>query len=193
MTTRREYFMQNPDEFEKYVWKWRGEKPSKLDKDRARRHKEYIGIYLCDNMKDCESCPVPLHEDGLCDDRLDEWLDTRTAADMSDIVPEDREAVQKIFDRAIGNAEQKDHTCVDGAETSKKASEMVKPAHYELLPNVNVIDVIKAVLCRTDYKPDDNFYLGNAIKYVLRADQKGGTEDYKKAITYLTWLVDSLE
>ena len=71
--------MQNPVEFENYVWKWRGEKPVKpLDKDRARRDEEYIGIYMCDNMKDCETCPVPLDEDGLCHSRLDEFLDTIT-------------------------------------------------------------------------------------------------------------------
>jgi hypothetical protein len=97
MTTRREYFMQNPDKFYDYVWKWRGEKPvESLDKYRARRDEKYISAYLCDNMKDCEVCPVPF-EDGLCDDQdLDEWLDTITTADMSDLVPEDREAVQRI-------------------------------------------------------------------------------------------------
>lgn len=30
-----------------------------------------------------------------------------------------------------------------------------------------------------------NFTLGNAIKYIWRADLKGGTEDLKKAIWYL--------
>lgn len=213
MTTRREYFMQNPDEFYNYVWKWRGEKPCTLDKDRARRDKEYIGIYMCHNMKDCETCPVPFDEDDFCDSRLDKWLDAPTTADLNDLVPEDREAVQKILDAAaksarekkvmfspIGLADFKEFNVTDvvppradGAETSKKVPEMVKPSHYELLPGINVIDVIKAVLNRTCYEPDENFYLGNAIKYILRADEKNGTEDYKKAITYLTWLVESLE
>ncbi len=214
MTTRREYFMQNPDKFYDYVWKWRGGKPvASLDKDRAKRDKAYIGAYLCDNMKDCETCPVPLDEDGLCDNRLDEWLDTLTTADMSELVPEDREAVQKILDAAAKNAREKKVMFypgkmadfkefnitdavpprADGSETSKKVPEMVKPAHYELLPGVNVLDVIKAILNRTCYEPDENFYLGNAIKYILRADEKNDTDDYKKAITYLIWLVESLE
>ena len=193
MTTRREYFMQNPEKFYDCVRKWRGEKPvESLDKYRARRDEKYISSYLCDNMKDCEVCPVPF-EDGLCDDQdLDEWLDTITTADMSDLVQEDRGAVQKIFDRATENANQKDHPRARGAETSKKASDMVRPSHYELLPNVNVLDVITAVFNRTCYEPDENFYLGNVIKYILRADMKNGKEDYKKASAYLNWLIESL-
>lgn len=215
MTTRREYFMQNPDEFYNYVWKWRGEKPFTLDKERARRDKKYIGIYMCDNQKDCETCPVPLDKDGLCDNRLDEFLDSPmpVRSGLDDIYPEDREAVQKILDAAAKNAREKKvmfypsgmadlkkFNITDvvppragGAETAKKACEMVRPEHYELLPNVNVLDVIKVILNRTCYEPDENFYLGNAIKYILRADEKNGTDDYKKAITYLTWLVESLE
>ena len=162
-------------------------------------------------MKDCASCPVTRDEYGNCNnDVIDEFLDTLTTADMSDLVPEDREAVQKILDRAAKNAREKkvmfypgkmaDFNVTDavppradGAETTKKAPEMVRPSHYELLPGVNALDVIKVVLNRTCYEPDENFYLGNAIKYILRADEKNGTEDYKKAITYLTWLVESLE
>lgn len=213
MTTRREFFMKNPDEFYNYVWKWRGEKPITLDKGRARRDKEYIGAYLCDNMKDCETCPVPLDEYGLCDSRLDEFLDTLTTADMSEIDPEDREAVQKILDAAMksakekkvmyspeGTAEFKEFNVSDvvppranDAETSKKAPEMIEPAHYVLFPDINVLDVIKVILNRAELNPIESFYLGNAIKYVLRADQKGGVKDYKKAITYLTWLVESLK
>lgn len=214
MTTRREWFMKNPEKFYDYVWRLSGKRPYTLDKDRARSDGWYVGFYMCDNMDSCENCPVTCDDDGYCDDAImGEWLDAPTTADMSDLVPEDREAVQKILDAAMksakkkkvmyspsGTADFKEFNVTDaappradGAETTQKASEMVKPAHYELLPNVNVLDVIKVILNRTCYEPDENFYLGNAIKYILRADEKNGTEDYKKAITYLTWLVESLE
>lgn len=193
MTTRREYFMQNPEKFENYVWKWRGTRPYTLDVERARRDKEYIGIYMCDNMKDCQTCPVPLDKDGLCDDQLDKFLDTLTTADMSDLVPEDREAVQNILDKAVEDPEWKHLTSVSCIEASKKESEMVEPAHYVLFPDINVLDVIKVILNRAELNPIESFYLGNVIKYILRADQKGGVKDYKKAITYLTWLVESLD
>jgi hypothetical protein len=51
------------------------------------------------------------------------------------------------------------------------------PAHYQG-SNFEVIDIIN------DYKL--NFELGNAIKYILRADKKGNKkQDLEKAIWYL--------
>ncbi len=56
--------------------------------------------------------------------------------------------------------------------------EMVnRPAHYQG-KSFDVIDVIN------DYKL--NFELGNAIKYILRADKKGNKkQDLEKAIWYI--------
>jgi len=51
------------------------------------------------------------------------------------------------------------------------------PAHYQG-SNFEVIDIIN------DYKL--NFELGNAIKYILRADKKGNKkQDLEKSIWYL--------
>jgi hypothetical protein len=51
------------------------------------------------------------------------------------------------------------------------------PAHYQG-KNFEVIDIIN------DYKL--NFELGNAIKYILRADKKGNKkQDLEKAMWYL--------
>lgn len=57
-------------------------------------------------------------------------------------------------------------------------SDMVNsPAHYQG-KNFEVIDIIN------DYSL--NFELGNAIKYILRADKKGNKkQDLEKAIWYL--------
>lgn len=51
------------------------------------------------------------------------------------------------------------------------------PAHYRWLPNgIEVIDITETL----------NFCLGNAIKYILRADHKGRPEeDIRKAVWYL--------
>ena len=78
------------------------------------------------------------------------------------------------------------------ARTDKNADTVNNPRHYMLLPGVQVIDVIKAILRRADYTPVQSFYLGNALKYILRADLKGGREDYEKCIKYLDWLVSDL-
>jgi hypothetical protein len=51
------------------------------------------------------------------------------------------------------------------------------PKHYTWLPNgLEVIDITENL----------NFCLGNAVKYILRADHKGNPiEDLQKAIWYL--------
>lgn len=63
------------------------------------------------------------------------------------------------------------------------------PKHYELADGVEVIDVIRSVTgegfpayCR-----------GNAIKYLCRADHKGGVEDLRKAMVYIGWEIEVRE
>lgn len=50
------------------------------------------------------------------------------------------------------------------------------PPHYKgRIPNIECIDVTQHF----------NFCLGNAIKYIWRADMKGGDEDLEKDVWYL--------
>ena len=66
-----------------------------------------------------------------------------------------------------------------------------KPQHYELegIEPYQSIDVIKSVL-KTQFKA---FCVGNALKYLLRAEKKNGLEDYKKAKVYLDWIIEEME
>jgi hypothetical protein len=68
----------------------------------------------------------------------------------------------------------------------EEASDMVNsPSHYQG-NNFEVIDIIN------DYKL--NFELGNAIKYILRAEKKGNKkQDLEKAIWYLKYELSKLE
>ncbi len=62
------------------------------------------------------------------------------------------------------------------------------PSHYQLEGlDIEVIDVIVAVLNEEELR---GYLRGNVIKYMLRADKKGGIEDYLKAEKYLGWLID---
>lgn len=65
------------------------------------------------------------------------------------------------------------------------------PQHYQLpgLP-CESIDVIRAVLGDEGFC---KFCRGNALKYLIRADHKGGTEDLKKAMKYIGWERDTRE
>ena len=60
-----------------------------------------------------------------------------------------------------------------------------EPQHYKLDGlGIESIDVIKAVLREDGFKA---FCRGSALKYLIRADHKGGVEDLEKARVYLNW------
>lgn len=65
------------------------------------------------------------------------------------------------------------------------------PQHYQLpgLP-CESIEVIRAVLGDEGFC---KFCRGNALKYLIRADHKGGTEDLEKAMKYIGWERDTRE
>jgi len=63
-----------------------------------------------------------------------------------------------------------------------------EPKHYKLDGlDIESIDVIRAVLGEGGFKA---FCRGNALKYLIRADNKGGLEDLEKARVYLSWEID---
>ena len=65
------------------------------------------------------------------------------------------------------------------------------PKHYKLEGlNIESIEVIKSVLGHEEFK---SFYKGNIMKYLIRAEKKNGTEDYRKAKTYLDWYLEECE
>lgn len=58
----------------------------------------------------------------------------------------------------------------------KKYDNVTKPKHYNEHPSgVECIQITEHM----------NFCLGNAIKYLWRADLKNGVEDLKKAVWYI--------
>lgn len=65
----------------------------------------------------------------------------------------------------------------------------VSPAHYKT-GGIEVVDIWRAKLTKEEFK---GACKANILKYVLRADNKGGVEDYKKAQVYLQWLVEAEE
>ena len=65
------------------------------------------------------------------------------------------------------------------------------PKHYQLEGlNIEVIDIIKSVLGSDKF---EGYCRGNVIKYIMRADEKNGLEDLKKARVYLNWEIESKE
>lgn len=60
------------------------------------------------------------------------------------------------------------------------------PAHYDLFPGQQVIDIIRATLTPEEFA---GYLKGNVLKYRLRAGEKGDpVEDLGKAAKYRAWL-----
>lgn len=65
---------------------------------------------------------------------------------------------------------------------TRKVDNVNKPSHYTY-GDIEVIDYIEQVT--KNYKPELAFAIGNAIKYISRANHKNGKEDLEKARWYL--------
>lgn len=60
----------------------------------------------------------------------------------------------------------------------------INPDHYKG-GGIETIDILRAKLSPEEFR---GFLKGNAIKYLTRAEKKGGPEDYAKAAWYTTML-----
>lgn len=101
-----------------------------------------------------------------------------------------KEEVDKVIEQS---ARAMDCMIDEGAKIERTISgphdNVNHPKHYEIVPGVEAIDVIRAVT-------GDGFAgycRGNALKYLVRADHKGGTEDLRKAMVYIGWEIEARE
>ncbi|MFO3694330.1 DUF3310 domain-containing protein [Staphylococcus felis] len=74
--------------------------------------------------------------------------------------------------------------------TNREVDYVNKPPHY-VYGEIEVIDYIEQVI--KDYPPELGFAIGNAIKYISRAQHKNGKEDLAKARWYLERAYDKWE
>lgn len=79
---------------------------------------------------------------------------------------------------------------INTADSSIK-NEVHNPQHYKLDGlNIEVVDVIKAVLTDEEFK---GWCKGNALKYLMRAGKKDKSkekQDFAKAGVFISWLTD---
>lgn len=74
-------------------------------------------------------------------------------------------------------------------ELGTKSTDNINPSHYKT-GGIETINYIEAKLTEEEYK---GYLKGNIIKYISRAEQKNGAEDYKKAQWYTNRLVEVTE
>nr|DAY24989.1 MAG TPA: nucelotide kinase [Caudoviricetes sp.] len=96
----------------------------------------------------------------------------------------DRKISEVIKD--FQNGIEKKQQALSSSEDNVKS-----PKHYKLEGlNVESIEVIKSILGKEGFKA---FCKGNTMKYLIRAEKKNGTEDYRKAKTYLDWYLEECD
>lgn len=59
------------------------------------------------------------------------------------------------------------------------------PNHYN--KKIQPIEYMRVNMSPEEFK---GFLKGNIIKYISRAEEKGGKDDYEKAMVYLKWLIE---
>lgn len=65
-------------------------------------------------------------------------------------------------------------------------TDFMTPAHYVLEDGSDSMDLIAKILGKEQFK---GFLRGNALKYLIRYEQKGGIDDLKKALDYVKRLM----
>lgn len=73
---------------------------------------------------------------------------------------------------------------------SKDENGLIDKQEHYTNNDIQPIEIMKQNMTTEEYR---GFLLGNIIKYPLRYKDKNGLEDLKKALTYLTWLIDDVE
>lgn len=66
-------------------------------------------------------------------------------------------------------------------------TDFMTPAHYVLEDGSDSMDVVAKILGREQFK---GFLRGNALKYLIRYELKGGTDDLFKAMDYIERLAN---
>ena len=72
----------------------------------------------------------------------------------------------------------------------EKNDNVNNPSHYQGRYGMQSIIALRNFMTPEQLK---GFYLGNALKYLLRHQKKNGLEDLKKARKNLDWLIDEVE
>lgn len=82
---------------------------------------------------------------------------------------------------------------IDGITYLEEVSEVDninQPSHYQGRQGLEAICVLRNFMTSEQLK---GFFLGNALKYQLRYQNKNGIEDLKKARVNLNWLIEEME
>ena len=126
---------------------------------------------------------------GVQDDLKTAWLYTVNCVKGVTLVLNERE-----FEK-YGSYNASRFELVERGYRAPKHDQINNPPHYQIMPDVEVIDVRRALIDKIPAGANLNAVdeWSRAWEYITRAWSKNGLEDFKKAQVYLGWLIERLE
>lgn len=109
--------------------------------------------------------------------------------DAEEYFKEDDEVENKdTFCGVIGESKIKDKLKDKEDADSYENDVISRPSHYTYGSKFEIIEIIEEIT--KHYPPELAFAIGNAVKYISRAEHKNGKEDIKKSVWYLQHVLD---
>ena len=149
----------------------------------------------------CGACPFTYANNvnccGCVDNRYRVWSAVSTVKDET-LIENAKEFLKfknnKKEDCSMNNRLDVQFKDINRAYNYTEENDVVnKPNHYQLKVNgmdIEVKDLIKAIV--KNMNGTKAYYVGNIIKYIMRAEKKNGIEDYKKARKYLDFIIGEI-
>ncbi|MFD1954274.1 DUF3310 domain-containing protein [Paenibacillus thailandensis] len=91
-------------------------------------------------------------------------------------------------DQAIAELSADRSVLIDTIDKAASASDPVNHPNHYTQGGIETIDFIRSKMTPEEFR---GFCKGNVLKYVARANLKGGDEDLRKASVYLGWAVEA--
>lgn len=98
---------------------------------------------------------------------------------------------------AVGPSELEPYVDEEEKVVGEVYDPVSKPKHYQLLPGVEVIDVLDALCDKLDnstllYNKEVSYYT-QAMGYFMRAMDKNGLQDFEKGVWYMQRLIKNIK
>lgn len=142
--------------------------------------RDFFSVKRVGAPKDCnkmESIQL-LEELAWTDDELDMMLEhARVVQEALKWGENFEKLAQKGTRMELLECDKIEQACRDLNDMICQDEQVNHPAHYQSKSGLECIDVIEAF--------ELNYHLANVLKYIIRAKNKGGVRDLKKAVWYL--------
>ncbi|WP_238351986.1 DUF3310 domain-containing protein [Brevibacillus brevis] len=185
---QRNYFPSNPTKFYALLFEW-----GLKEKDAEERELDLILPQKQETASNVDGSSLPVTPITELQDKIatmekeiqDYISELRGERAENKRLLKELDEKQKVIDELSADREMLLSTIDQAVEQGQQDDPVNHPAHYAT-GGIETIDLIQAKLTPDEFV---GFCKGNVLKYVTRANLKGGEEDLRKAAKYLEFAV----